>query len=86
MKTRCGVGRGDRGRLRQVHDGGGGCAGGSGPSVLYRRWPNRAAPVHAAMRHHMGSLDDHVPDTGDLRSDVLALLRQVRDKFLQVGP
>jgi AcrR family transcriptional regulator len=59
---------------------------GAARSVLYRRWPSRAALVHAAMRHHMGSLDDRVPDTGDLRTDVLIVLRDVRDKFLQVGP
>jgi AcrR family transcriptional regulator len=59
---------------------------GAARSVLYRRWPNRAALVHAAMRHHMGSLDDQVPDTGDLRTDVLTLLRLDRDKFLGVGP
>jgi AcrR family transcriptional regulator len=59
---------------------------GAARSVLYRRWPNRAALVHAAMRHHMGSLDDQVPDTGDLRTDILTLLRLDRDKFLGVGP
>jgi AcrR family transcriptional regulator len=59
---------------------------GAARSVLYRRWPNRAALVHAAMRHHMGSLDDRVPDTGDLRADILLALRDIRDKFLEVGP
>jgi hypothetical protein len=38
------------------------------------------------MRHHMGSLDDRVPDTGDLRTDILLVLRDIRDKFLEVGP
>src|ERR1700728_1366511 len=59
---------------------------GAARSVLYRRWPSRATLVHAAMRHHMGSLDDRVPDTGDLRSDMLLVLRDIRDKFLEVGP
>ncbi len=59
---------------------------GAARSVLYRRWPNRAALVHAAMRHHMGSLDDRVPDTGDLRTDILLVLRDIRGKFLEVGP
>lgn len=59
---------------------------GAARSVLYRRWPNRAALVHAAMRHNMGSLDDQVPDTGDLRTDLLTLLTVDRAKFLEVGP
>ncbi len=59
---------------------------GAARSVLYRRWPSRAALVHAAMRHHMGSIEDHVPDTGDLRTDVLIVLRDFRDKAVQIGP
>jgi AcrR family transcriptional regulator len=59
---------------------------GAARSVLYRRWPNRAALVHAAMRHHLGSIEDQVPDTGDLRTDVLIVLRDFRDKALEVGP
>jgi hypothetical protein len=27
-----------------------------------------------------------VPDTGDLRTDILLVLRDIRDKFLEVGP
>jgi AcrR family transcriptional regulator len=59
---------------------------GAARSVLYRPWPNRATLVHAAMRHHLGSLDDNVPDTGDLRTDMLLVLRDGRGKFLEVGP
>jgi AcrR family transcriptional regulator len=59
---------------------------GAARSVLYRRWPNRAALVHAAMRHHLGSIEDQVPDTGDLRTDVLIVLGDFRDKALEVGP
>jgi AcrR family transcriptional regulator len=46
----------------------------TGKQVLYRRWPNRAALVIAAVRHRTGSIVDHIPDTGALRSDVLGLL------------
>jgi AcrR family transcriptional regulator len=41
---------------------------------LYRRWPNRAELVVAALRHQYRS-PETIPDTGNLRADVLALLR-----------
>lgn len=59
---------------------------GTGKAVLYRRWPNRAALVLAAMRRRMGPLASQVPDTGDLRQDVLIVLRQFRDRYQQIGP
>jgi AcrR family transcriptional regulator len=59
---------------------------GTARSVLYRRWPSRAALVHAAIRHRLGSLRDDVPDTGDLREDVLGVLRHNRDAFQDIGP
>jgi AcrR family transcriptional regulator len=49
-------------------------AGTSRP-VLARRWSNRAELVIAAIRHHTPSTVQ--PDTGTLRGDVLALLRQI---------
>ncbi|WP_019929625.1 TetR/AcrR family transcriptional regulator [Nocardia sp. BMG111209] len=52
----------------------------TGKQVLYRRWPNRAALVIAAVRHRTGSIVDHVPDTGDLRQDVLAVLRHTASR------
>jgi AcrR family transcriptional regulator len=42
---------------------------------LYKRWPNRAELVVAALRHHRGPADS-APDTGSLREDVLTLLRR----------
>jgi len=59
---------------------------GTARSVLYRRWPSRAAVVLAAVRHRVGSLTDQVPDTGDLREDVLGVLRHNRDTFQDIGP
>jgi AcrR family transcriptional regulator len=59
---------------------------GTAKSVIYRRWPNRATLVRAAMRHHLGSLSDDVPDTGDLRQDMLCVLRRLRANFEEVGP
>ncbi|MFI7000194.1 TetR/AcrR family transcriptional regulator [Nocardia sp. NPDC050175] len=47
-------------------------------TVLYRRWPGRAELVMDACK--VGGLSNvDVPDTGSLRSDVIALLRQVSD-------
>src|ERR1700691_1181732 len=51
-------------------------AGTSRP-VLARRWSNRAELVIAALRHHASSAAFGLPDTGTLRGDVLAVLRQM---------
>lgn len=59
---------------------------GAARSVIYRRWPNRATLVRAAMRHQLGSLSDDVPDTGDPREDLLYVMRRLRSYFEQVGP
>ncbi|TCO51156.1 TetR family transcriptional regulator [Kribbella antiqua] len=58
----------------------------TGKQVLYRRWKNRAELVLAAMRHRTGSITDDVPDTGSLRSDVLAVLQRMADRFESIGP
>jgi AcrR family transcriptional regulator len=43
--------------------------------VLYRRWPNRAELVIAAVRAHMPTVtEESIPDTGTLRGDVIAVL------------
>jgi AcrR family transcriptional regulator len=55
-------------------------------AVLYRRWPNRAALVLAAMRRRVGSIASEIPDTGDLRQDVLIVLRQLGHRYQEVGP
>jgi AcrR family transcriptional regulator len=51
-------------------------AGTSRP-VLARRWSNRAELVIAAFRHHAAATAWEPPDTGTLRGDVLAVLRQM---------
>jgi AcrR family transcriptional regulator len=49
---------------------------GTNKNAIYRRWPNRAALGVAAYRQMVrGNL--RPPDTGTLRGDVLALLRQI---------
>jgi AcrR family transcriptional regulator len=45
--------------------------------VLYRRWPNRADLTIAAIRHIMRKHPVHVPDTGNVRGDLIALLQQI---------
>jgi hypothetical protein len=46
--------------------------------VLARRWSSRTELVVAAMRHYHSALSMHdLPDTGTLRGDMLALLRQL---------
>jgi AcrR family transcriptional regulator len=56
--------------------------------VLYRRWPNRAQLILAAMRRVLGAAIDDVADTGNLRATPYAAAsvghRQIRvhPKFL----
>jgi len=45
--------------------------------VLYRRWPNRADLAVAAIRHILHKRPVHAPNTGNLRSDLIALLQQL---------
>ncbi|MFB9837168.1 TetR/AcrR family transcriptional regulator [Actinoallomurus acaciae] len=58
----------------------------TGKQVLYRRWRNRAELVLAAMRFHVVSIADDVPDTGELRGDVLAVLERMAHRYHDVGP
>jgi AcrR family transcriptional regulator len=46
---------------------------GTSKAVLYRRWPNRAHLALAAYRHRVVPVADRIPDTGDLREDVMAV-------------
>jgi AcrR family transcriptional regulator len=57
----------------------------TGKQVLYRRWRNRAELVIAALRHHSGSIVQSVPDTGDLRRDVLTVLRHGARRQQELG-
>lgn len=58
----------------------------TGKQVLYRRWKNRAELILAAKRHTAGSIVDDVPDTGQLRGDVLAVLDRMVTAFEDLGP
>jgi AcrR family transcriptional regulator len=55
-------------------------------SVIYRRWPNRASLIQAALRHRLGKLAAQFPDTGNLREDVLIVLRSYRDYVAGIKP
>ncbi|GAA4398314.1 TetR/AcrR family transcriptional regulator [Tsukamurella soli] len=46
----------------------------TGVAVLYRRWPNKSDLVLATIRHYGDTHPIEVPDTGDLRGDMLAVL------------
>ncbi len=61
-------------------------AGTSRP-VLYRRWPNRAQLVLAAVRAHAPTpqLEDF-PDTGQLRGDLVAELQLSLSRVEHIGP
>lgn len=51
---------------------------GTSRAVLYRRWPNRPELAMAGIRHRAALVAGHeAPDTGTLRGDVLALLREL---------
>ncbi|SHG25469.1 TetR/AcrR family transcriptional regulator [Streptoalloteichus hindustanus] len=49
---------------------------GTNKNAIYRRWPSRAALGVAAYRR-LAEVELRPPDTGELRGDVLALLRQI---------
>jgi AcrR family transcriptional regulator len=52
-------------------------------TVIYRRWPSRGELVMAALRHHKTSIV--APDTGSLRDDVLALLRALSERNVELA-
>jgi len=49
--------------------------------TIYRRWPSKAKLVVAAVRS-MAETGAESPDTGSLHDDLVALLKEVRVKFL----
>ena len=51
----------------------------TGVAVLYRRWPRKDDLVLAAIRHYGQIRPVPIPDTGTLRGDMLALLRDVNE-------
>lgn len=53
---------------------------GTNKNAIYRRWANRAAIGMAAYRR-LATANSQPPDTGDLRKDVLTLLRRANRQF-----
>ena len=43
--------------------------------VIYRRWPTKRELLFATLAHHGSTLPAQNPDTGSLRDDILALIR-----------
>lgn len=58
---------------------------GTSKAVLYRRWRNRAEFILATLRQKRPMLSGPAPDTGNLRDDVLALLRRVSAGIAEIG-
>ncbi|MFJ6837016.1 TetR/AcrR family transcriptional regulator [Streptomyces sp. NPDC091209] len=56
---------------------------GTSPPVLYRRWSDRDELVRAAIVHTLEKHRLDVPDTGSLRGDVLALMREINATRVQ---
>jgi AcrR family transcriptional regulator len=54
--------------------------------VIYRRWPNREELVLAAIQKNLPALPDELPNTGDLRSDVIIVLNRLNEMLRQIGP
>ncbi len=53
--------------------------------VVYRRWPDRSALAIAAIRHHARRNPLAVPDTGTLRGDLIAYMREMSAKRLELA-
>jgi AcrR family transcriptional regulator len=54
-------------------------------AVLYRRWANKEKLVLAAFQKYLPRPANNVPDTGDLRNDVLALLLGIARPLQAIG-
>jgi len=58
---------------------------GTSRAVVYRRWASKAELVIAAQRRRGPLLSGEVPDTGDLRGDVLAVLGHMSERIAGSG-
>lgn len=52
---------------------------GTSTPVIYRRWPDRASMIEAAIVHAGDARAIEIPDTGTLRGDLIALMRSAND-------
>ncbi len=53
-------------------------------AAIYRRWPTRADLVADAIGHAADRDHDNLPDTGDVRTDLFAVLRTAADRLTGV--
>src|SRR5689334_4055737 len=53
---------------------------GSSKATIYRRWRNKAQLVKAVLDALDAEHNAEIPDTGALRSDLVAVLRAARDR------
>jgi AcrR family transcriptional regulator len=61
-------------------------AAGTSRSVLYRRWPDRDALITATLNFGLKRDRPAIPDTGNLRQDMLELLRLANASRSQLVP
>ena len=59
-------------------------AGTSRP-VIYRRWSNRAELAVATLRHRLKVTPIEIPDTGDLRDDLITLMMNIVARRSKMG-
>jgi AcrR family transcriptional regulator len=58
---------------------------GTSKAVLYRRWPGKAELAHAAIAFVIRRDPVVTPDTGSLRGDVIAFLRETNDRRVGIA-
>ncbi|MDR6552388.1 TetR/AcrR family transcriptional regulator [Paenibacillus qinlingensis] len=54
-------------------------------TAVYRRWPNKAKLIVAALIKHTPTPSLEAPDTGNLREDVLTLLERIIKPLQMIG-
>ena len=58
---------------------------GTSRAVIYRRWSSRHELVIAAILHQQPTGSRRLPDTGNLREDVLAVMSQASRRIVTIG-
>ncbi|MBW7571881.1 TetR/AcrR family transcriptional regulator [Caproiciproducens faecalis] len=58
---------------------------GTNKAVLYRRWGNKSELVIAALHKYVPKITDEIPNTGNLRDDVVTYLRGLTAPLKSIG-